>query len=108
MLKRHHETLDEQYRAGIRDRRSFRVGKASNPEQLRRLSDELWRAYCEVLKTAVASQMHDVESVMGRADEAVRLGAAGTEVEPGTSSQVPCTNRAASEALRRGELLQKV
>jgi hypothetical protein len=81
MLKRHQETLDEQYRAGIRAIDDlFRVGKASDPEQLRRLSEELWRRNCEVLQTAVASQMHDVQSVMEKWYEAARLGAAGTKV----------------------------
>src|SRR5208337_691825 len=81
MLKRHQETLDEQYRAGIRAiDDAFRVGEARDPEQFRRLSEELWRRNCEVLKTAVASQMHDVQSVMQKWYEAAHLGAAGTKV----------------------------
>ena len=81
MLKRHQETLDEQYRAGIRAiDDEFRVGEARDPEQFHRLSEELWRRNCEVLKTAVASQMHDVQSVMQKWYEAARLGAAGTKV----------------------------
>ena len=81
MLKRHQETLDEEYRAGIRAiDDAFRLGEARNPEQFQRLSEELWRRNCEVLKTAVASQMHDVQSVMQKWYEAVRLGAAGTKV----------------------------
>ena len=81
MLKRHQETLDDQYRAGIRAIDDvFRVGKASDPAQIRRLSEELWRRDCEVLKPAVASQMHDVQSVMEKWYEAARMGAAGTEV----------------------------
>ena len=81
MLKRHQETLDEEYRAGIRAiDDAFRVGEARNPEQFQRLSEELWRRNCEVLKTAVASQMHDVQSVMQKWYEAVRSGAAGTKV----------------------------
>ena len=81
MLKRHQETLDEQYRAGIRAiDDAFRVGEARDPQQFRRLSEELWRQNCEVLKTAVASQMHDVQSVMQKWCEAVVLGAAGTKV----------------------------
>src|SRR5271157_5138025 len=83
MLKRHQETLDEQYRAGIRAiDDEFRVGEARDPEQFRRLNEELWRRNCEVLKTAVASQMHDVQSVMQKWYEAARLGAAGTKVRP--------------------------
>jgi len=81
MLKRHQETLDEEYRAGIRAiDDAFRVGEARSPEQFQRLSEELWRRNCEVLKTAVASQMHDVQSVMEKWYEAARLGAAGTKV----------------------------
>ncbi|MGB0069504.1 MAG: hypothetical protein WBQ11_15895 [Isosphaeraceae bacterium] len=81
MLKRHQETLDEEYRAGIRAiDDAFRVGEARNPEQFQRLSEELWRRNCEVLTTAVASQMHDVQSVMQKWYEAVCLGAAGTKV----------------------------
>ena len=81
MLKRHQETLDEEYRAGIRAiDDAFRVGEAKDPAQFQRLSEELWRRNCEVLKTAVASQMHDVQSVMQKWYEAVCLGAAGTKV----------------------------
>src|SRR5208282_1690334 len=81
MLKRHQETLDEEYRAGIRAiDGEFRVGEARDPEQFHRLSEELWRRNCEVLKTAVASQMHDVQSVMQKWYEAACLGAAGTKV----------------------------
>jgi hypothetical protein len=81
MLKRHQETLDEQYRAGIRAiDDACRVGEARDPEQFRRLSEELWRRNCEVLNAAVASQMHDIQSVMQKAYEAARLGAAGTKV----------------------------
>ena len=81
MLKRHQETLDEEYRAGIRAiDDAFRVGEARSPEQFQRLSEELWRRNCEVLKTAVASQMHEVQSVMQKWYEAARLGAAGTKV----------------------------
>ena len=65
LLKRHRETLDEQYRAGIRALDdAFRVGEAKDPEQFRRLSEELWRTSFETLKTAVASQMHDIQLVM--------------------------------------------
>jgi hypothetical protein len=81
MLKRHQETLDEEYRAGIRAiDDAFRVGEAKNPEQFQRMSEELWRRNCEILKTAVVSQMHDVQSVMQKWYEAACLGAAGTKV----------------------------
>ena len=80
MLKRHQETLDEQCRAGIRAiDDAFRVGEAKDPEQFRRLSEELWRRNFEVFKTAVASQMHDVQAVMQKWYEAAPSAAAGTK-----------------------------
>ena len=83
MLKRHQETLDELYRAGIRAiDDAFRLGEARDPEQFRRLSVELWRQNCEVLKTAVASQMHDVQSVMQKWYEAARLARRGRKSDP--------------------------
>ena len=36
--------------------------------------------YCEVLETAVTSQMHDVQPVMQKWCEAASAGAAGTKV----------------------------
>jgi predicted protein tyrosine phosphatase len=79
MLKRHQETLDEQYRASIRAiDDAFRVGEARDPEQFRRLSEELWRRNCQLLETAVASQMHDFQSVMQRLYEAA-TGRGGNE-----------------------------
>jgi hypothetical protein len=81
MLKRHQETLDEAYRAGIREiHDAFRVIDAKDPEQFRRLSEELWRRNFEVLKTAAASQMQDLQSVMQKCLEAARLGAPGIKV----------------------------
>jgi hypothetical protein len=81
MLRRHRETLDEQYRAGIRAiDDAFRVGEVKDPEQFRRLSEELWRRNLETLQTAVASQMHDLQAVMQKWYEAARSGAAGTKV----------------------------
>jgi hypothetical protein len=80
ILNRHRETLDEQYRAGIRALDdAFRVGEARNPEQFRRLAEELWRRNFETLQTAIASQMHDLQVVMQKCYEAARQGAAGTK-----------------------------
>src|SRR4051812_15913936 len=44
LLNRHRELLDTQYRAGIRTiEDAFRVGEAKDPEQFRKLTEELWR-----------------------------------------------------------------
>ncbi len=81
MLKRHQETLSEFYRAGIQAiGDSFRLGEARDPEQFRCLSEELWRRNCEVVKTAVASQIHDVQSVMDKWYEAASRGAGGMKM----------------------------
>jgi len=78
MLKRNRETLDEQYRAGIRIiNDAFRIGEARDPEQFLCLSQELSRQNFEVLKTAIASQMHDIQCVTQKCYEAARLGVVG-------------------------------
>src|SRR3954453_23087442 len=51
MLTKHRETLDAQYRAGIRTiEDAFRLGEAKDPEQYRKLVEELWRQSFECLK----------------------------------------------------------
>jgi hypothetical protein len=65
MLNKHRETLDAQYRAGIRSiEEAFRVGEAKDPEQFRKLAEELWRHSYECLKTLAESQMRDVQALM--------------------------------------------
>jgi hypothetical protein len=80
LLHRHQETLEEQYRAGIRAiDDAFRVSEAKDPEDFRRLSEELWKRNIEVLQTAVASQMHDVQLVMQKLYEAALASAPAAE-----------------------------
>ena len=65
LLNRHRETLDEQYRTGIRAiEDAIRVGTAKDPEQFRGLSEEFWWRSFETLETAVASQVNDVQVLM--------------------------------------------
>jgi hypothetical protein len=65
MLNKHRETLDAQYKAGIRTiEDAFRVAEAKDPQQFRRLTEELWRQSFECLRTVVESQMRDVQSAM--------------------------------------------
>ena len=65
LLNRHRETLDEQYRTGIRAiEDAIRVGTAKDPEQFRSLSEEFWWRSFETLWTAVASQVNDVQVLM--------------------------------------------
>jgi hypothetical protein len=79
MLKRYRETLDAQYKAGIRTiEDAFRVGEAKDPQQLRRLTEELWRRSFECLNAVVESQMRDVQGAMQEWYEVVSKGATGT------------------------------
>jgi hypothetical protein len=65
MLNKHRETLDGQYRAGIRAiEDAFRVGEAKDPEQVRKLVEELWRHSYECLKSLAESQMRDTQTLM--------------------------------------------
>jgi hypothetical protein len=64
MLNKHREALDAQYRAGIRSiEEAFRVGEAKDPEQFRKLTEELWRHSYECLKSLAESQMRDIQAV---------------------------------------------
>jgi hypothetical protein len=77
MLNKHRETLDAQYRAGIRTiEEAFRVGEAKDPEQFRKLTEELWRHSYECLKTLAESQMRDLQGVMQKWFDLASHGAA--------------------------------
>lgn len=78
MLDKHRETLDAQYRAGIRiidD--AFRTGEAKDPEQFRRLTEELWRHSFEALKSVTEDQIRECQSVMKKWFDLVSQGANG-------------------------------
>jgi hypothetical protein len=79
MMSKHRETLDTQYRAGIRTiEEAFRVGEAKDPEQFRRLTEELWRQSFDCLKTMVEAQMRDFQTASEKAMEAVSKTAAAS------------------------------
>jgi len=81
MLNKHRETLDARYKAGIRTiEDAFRVGEAKDPQQSRRLTEELWRQSFECLNTVVESQMRDVQGAMQEWYEVASKGAAGMTV----------------------------
>lgn len=64
-MEKHRETLDAQYKAGIRTiEDAFRVGEAKDPEQYRRLVEELWRHSIEALKTVTEAQMKEFRDVL--------------------------------------------
>jgi hypothetical protein len=81
MLTKHRETLDAQYRAGIRTiEDAFRLGEAKDPEQFRKLTEELWRQSFECLKTVVEAQMRDVQAAMLKMFEVASQGAAAVKM----------------------------
>ena len=75
MLNKHRETLDTQYRAGIRTlEEAFRVGEAKDPAQFRKLTEELWRQSFDCLKTAMEAQLRDFQAAAEKAFEAISKG----------------------------------
>jgi hypothetical protein len=81
MLNKHRESLDAQYRAGIKTiEDAFKVGEAKDPQQFRRLTEELWRQSFECLKTVAESQLRDVQSAMQKWYDTASKTAAGMKV----------------------------
>ena len=79
LLNRHRETLDEQYKAGIRTLEDvFQASANKDPEQFRRFSEELWRRNLKTLETAVESQMHDIQAVLQKWIDAAATGVQGS------------------------------
>jgi hypothetical protein len=81
MLNKHRESLDAQYKAGIRTiEEAFKVGEAKDPQQLRRLTEELWKHSFECLKSMAESQTREVQGAMQKWYEVASKGAAGLKV----------------------------
>jgi hypothetical protein len=65
LMNKHRESLDAQYKAGIRAiEDAFRVTEARTPDDYRRLSEELWRKGFETLKASADNQMRDFQAVV--------------------------------------------
>lgn len=80
MLDKHREALDAQYRAGIRlIEDAYRTGEAKDPEQFRRLTEELWRHSFEALKSVTEDQIRECQSVMKKWFELVSQGTNGVK-----------------------------
>lgn len=62
LLTKHCEMLDAQYRAGVRTiEEALRTTEAKDPEEFRRLTEELWRKSSEVLKQTIENQIRDFQ-----------------------------------------------
>jgi hypothetical protein len=81
MLNKHRESLDAQYKAGIRTiEEAFKVGEAKDPQQFRRLTEELWKHSFECLKTVAEAQTRDVQAAMEKFYEVASKTASGLKV----------------------------
>jgi hypothetical protein len=81
ILNKHRESLDAQYRAGIKTiEDAFKVGEARDPQQFRRLTEELWRHSFDCLKTVAESQIRDVQSATQKWFEIVSKSATGMKI----------------------------
>lgn len=75
MLNKHREMLDAQYKAGIKTiEESFKVGEAKDPEQFRKLTEELWKHSFEALKTVTEDQIREFQGMMQTWFELVTRG----------------------------------
>jgi len=62
MLNKHRESLDTQYKAGIRAiEDAFRVTEAKTPDDYRRMVEDLWRKNFENLKGTAEGQVRDFQ-----------------------------------------------
>ena len=81
MLNKHRESLDAQYKAGIRTiEEAFKVGEAKDPQQFRRLTEELWKHSFECLKTVAEAQTRNVQAAMQKFYEVASKSATGLKV----------------------------
>lgn len=70
LMTRHCEALDAQYRAGIKTiEDALRTTEARNPEEFRKLTEELWRKSFEVLKQTIENQIHDFQAAVEKWSE---------------------------------------
>jgi hypothetical protein len=62
LMTKHCETLDAQYRAGIKATEdALRTTDAKSPEEFLRLTEELWRKSFEVLKQTIENQLRNFQ-----------------------------------------------
>jgi hypothetical protein len=67
MMNRHRESLDAQYKSGIRAiEDAFRVTEAKTPEEYRRMTEDLWRKGFETLKGTAETQIRDFQTAVDK------------------------------------------
>ena len=81
MLNKHRESLDAQYKAGIRTiEEAFKLGEAKDPQQFRRLTEELWKHSFECLKSVAEAQTRNVQAAMEKFYEVASKSASGMKI----------------------------
>jgi hypothetical protein len=71
LLKKNSETLDAQYKAGVKSiEEAFNVGRARDPAEFKRLTEELWRHSFESLKKLAEDQVHECQAASAKWTEA--------------------------------------
>jgi hypothetical protein len=65
LMNRHRESLDAQYRAGIKVlEETSKVADAKSPDDYRRLTEELWRKGFENFKSSTETQIRDFQAAV--------------------------------------------
>jgi len=65
MMNKHRESLDSQYKAGIRAiEDAFRVTEAKTPDDYRKIAEELWRKGFENVKSSAETQARDFQGAV--------------------------------------------
>jgi hypothetical protein len=65
LMNKHRETVDAQYKAGIRAiEDALRVGDAKTPDDYRRISEDIWRKSFDNLKSSAETQARDFQAAV--------------------------------------------
>jgi hypothetical protein len=71
LLKKNSEILDAQYKAGVKTiEEAFKVGRAKDPAEYKRLTEELWRHSFESLKKLAEDQVRECQAASAKWYEA--------------------------------------
>jgi hypothetical protein len=63
LMNKHRESLDSQYKAGIRAiEEAFRVTEAKTPDDYRRLTEDLWKKMFDNVKSSAETQIRDFQA----------------------------------------------
>ena len=88
LLRKHRESLDEQYEAGINAiQEAFRVSETDDPEEFRKRAEELCRKNLDCLKEISESQMSEFRDAMAKWFEVFTKPASSGSGDQATSAE---------------------